>query len=697
MGPSSKYGSELEQSREIAAQVSRHEFRFFGHTFQFGANINWHADPVTGAEWPRRYHRDVPVHGGNVGFGDVKHVWELNRHQFLVDLAKVAFLDGSHSNANALHGLLRGWHRDVPYGTGAPWACALEPAFRAWSWMWAYELVRSAGLLPDDVHLQWLAGFHDHGRFLNRHLELYSSPYNHLIGEAATLFALGVMFPEFDEASQWVQRGQTVLETTVGAQFHADGGTVEQSTFYHHATLGFYMLALLLGKRNHITFSSAVRDATERGLEFSMALTQPDGRIPSVGGADDGKPIRLEHLPFWDFRPYLSAGAAIFSRPDFKAVAGRFFEDALWLLGTEGEGTFRRLASRPPQNCVALPASGYYVARSGRSSDADFVCFDCGDQAGGLRKDDVPSAAHGHADCLSVVVALGGRPVLVDPGFFCYNGDPQWEVHFRRTRAHNTLTIDGRDQARHLSKMAWARTYTPVREGWSAEGDIAWARGSHDGYARGRDGVVHRRTIWLRPDGYVVLFDEITGSGEHVIEANFQFAPGSLALDGDAAALYDGRFELGWACNSSLRAVVRQGEDGPGGGWVARSLGVREAAPRLTLDFPFVGPRTALLTVVADRARVGAAGTRIETAVQQESLLAARIQITGGHDEVFAPTGASILPHGIQTDAPLVALRVRQGGVIEAAHAGGTQMCLHRTDGSAAGRQPVLAAAGATQ
>ena len=687
-----RYGSELERAREIAAQTGRHEIGFFGETFQFGDDINWHADPVTGVEWPRRYHRDVPVHGGNVGFGDVKYVWELNRHHFLVDLAKVAFLDGAERHASALHVLLRSWHRDVPYATGAPWACALEPAFRAWSWMWAYELLRSARLLPDDVHLLWLAGFHEHGRFLDRHLELYSSPYNHLIGEAAALFALGVMFPEFEDARQWVHRGRVVLEKTVRDQFHPDGGTVEQSTFYHHATLGFYMLALLLGERNQISLSSSVRQAVERGVEFSMTLTQPDGRIPAIGGADDGKPIRLEHLPFWDFRPYLSIGAVLFSRPDFKAIAGRFFEDALWLLGTEGARVFDTLTSRAPQNCVALKASGYYVARNGASQDADYVCFDCGDQAGGLRKDDVPSAAHGHADCLSVIVALGGRPVLVDPGFFCYNGDPEWEVHFRKTRAHNTLTIDGRDQARHVSKMAWTRTYTPVREGWSADADLAWARGSHDGYARGGDGVVHRRTVWLRPDGYVILYDEICGSGEHVIEANFQFAPGSLALQGNAA-LFEDRFELAWACSSTPTAVVRCGEDGPAGGWVARSLGVREPAPRLTLEFPMVGTRTALLTVVADRARVPAAGSRIETALRQEALLAARIRVAGARDDVFARVGSSPLPPGIETDAPLVAVRVRDGRIVAAGHAGGTGLHVSGIDGEGAVHDRALAGA----
>jgi len=687
-----RYATELEKSREIAERVIRGQVSFFGGTFRVDPGVNWHADPVTGAEWPRRYHRDVPVHGGDVGFGDVKYVWELNRHQFLVDLAKIAFLDRDARHANAVHALVRSWRRDVPYATGAPWACALEPAFRAWSWMWAYELLCSAGLVSEDDHREWLAGFYDHGRFLHRHLEIYSSPYNHLIGEAAALFALGVLFPEFDESGQWLRHGRKILETALSSQFFADGGTVEQSTFYHHATLGFYLLALLLGERNRAALSDRVRQVVERALDFSMALTQPDGRIPSIGGADDGKPIRMEHLPFWDFRPYLAAGGVMFTRPDFKAAAGRFFEDAFWLLGTEGAQRFDRLMSRAPATSVALPASGYYVARSGATRDADYVCFDCGVQAGGLRKDDVPSAAHGHADCLSAIVTLGGRPVLVDPGFFCYNGDPHWEVHFRKTAAHNTLSIDGRDQARHISKMAWTRTYTPVSEGWSALGKRAWARGSHDGFARGAGGVVHRRTVWLRPDGYVVLYDEIVGSGDHLVQANFQFAPGSLLLD-QTGALYEGRFEMMWACTTNPSAVGRCGENAPDGGWVARSLGVREAAPRLTLEFPFLGGRAGLLTVLADRERVAGSTKRVEQLVQHAGVLAARIRVAGAHDEVFAAAGANVLPRGVETDAPLVAVRVRGGRVVDAAQAAGTRVRVSGMDSGEASREHVLASA----
>jgi hypothetical protein len=39
-----------------------------------------------------------------------------------------------------------------------------------------------------------------------------------------------------------------VLESTIDRQFHDDGGSVEQSTFYHHATLGFYILSAVLAR-----------------------------------------------------------------------------------------------------------------------------------------------------------------------------------------------------------------------------------------------------------------------------------------------------------------------------------------------------------------------------------------------------------------------------------------------------------------
>lgn len=671
-----EYPEEVGKARRIADAVARHEMEFFGARFAFGERIDWHADPVTHAHWPRAYHRAVAVGRDGIG-ADVKHVWELNRHQFLMDLAKVVLLDGSQPHRQALQDLVLDWQREVPYGTGAAWACALEPAFRAWSWLWAYHMLRSAGPIEPAFHLAWLTGFYDHGRFLHRHLETYTSPYNHLVGEASALFAIGLLFPEFREAQAWAARGRRVLESTLATQFHADGGSVEQSTFYHHATLGFYVLSALLARRNGADLSAGVWAAVERGIEFSSALVQPDGRVPRIGGADDGKPIRLEHLPFFDFRPYQAIGAVLFSRGDFKQVSGRFWEDAVWLLGSEGAERFTRLDRGAPPAAVALRPSGYYVARSGWSTAADYLCFDCGPQAAGLRRDGVPSAAHGHADCLSVVASLGGQPVLVDPGFYCYNGEPEWEVYFRKTAAHNTVEIDGRDQARHVQKMAWTHTYDPHFEAASLDDGIGWARGSHDGYTDAGKGVIHRRTVWLRSGGYIVLYDEIIGCPGRIARASYQFAPGTLALEAGRRALFADRFELAWTSSVRVTARIVQEGEGPSGGWIAPSLGVRARAPRLVLEFSATHQRVALLTILADRQRGAGQDSRVACGRAgvggAEAVLGAKIAAPGWEDCVVAAPGErAVRWEGIETDASVAVVRRRRDDVGEARRIGGT-------------------------
>jgi hypothetical protein len=592
-----RYRAECDATADEAARVRAHEFSFFGDTFRYGRDIDWMADPVTGAQWPPAFHADVPVHGGNVGYGDVKHVWELSRQQYLVDLAKAHVLTGDQVNLAELEQLVRSWIAGNPYATGVNWSCALEPAFRAWSWLWSYYLTADA--LAPEFHLEWLEGFYDHARFLARHLELYSSPYNHLIGEASALFVLGLSFPEFAEASAWRRTGAQLLEERLGEQFYADGGSVEQSTFYHHATTGFYMLAAIAGRSMGHDLSPRIWSALERAVEFSLWLSQPDGRTPEIGGADDGKPIRLEQLPLWDFRPYQAIGAVMFQRADFRAVAGRFHEDALWLLGTEGLTAFERLpATAPSALAVLLPKSGYFVGRTGWHAGADYLSFDCGEQAAGMRTDDVPNSMHGHADALSITAFLSGRRVLVDAGLFAYNAGGAWEAHFRETAAHNTARVDGRDQARHIGKMAWSNSYRTDVAAHHIGHDQCWIVASHDGYARGPHGVTHRRAAWLRAGGYFIVLDEFDGAGAHELEVNFQFAPGTLAL-ANGRARFDDAAELAWVGSTEWTAEVRCGGESPADGWICSSLGVRTAAPRLSLRAHMTDAPVALLTIAA--------------------------------------------------------------------------------------------------
>ena len=66
-------------------------------------------------------------------------------------------------------------------------------------------------------------------------------------------------------------------------------------------------------------------------------------------------------------------------------------------------------------------------------------------------------AGHAHADALSVEVRHGGTEILVDPGTYCYHGEPELRRYFRSTLAHNTVEVDGRDQSVSGGPFLWLR------------------------------------------------------------------------------------------------------------------------------------------------------------------------------------------------------------------------------------------------
>jgi hypothetical protein len=661
------FAPERRDTLARAADARGHRFSFFGRTFEFGETIAWQSDPVTGRPWPSCYHADVGIAARDNGC-DIKYVWELSRQQCVLDLAKSWFLTNNREDLTALRGIVRSWIAGNPYATGVNWSCALEPAYRVFSWLWAYHLTRRD--LDDGFHVEWLTALFDHGRFIERHLELHSSPFNHLIAEAAALYMLGVCLPELRVAARWRARGRHVLESRLAEQFYADGGSVEQSMYYHHATLGSYLMAALLARTTGDDFPSAIWAAIERAIDFSMRLCQPDGTTPAIGGADDGRPLRMECGPLWDFRSYQAVGAVVFSRPDFKALAGRFREDALWLLGPAALAQFEALESRlPADRSSALGASGYFVMRSEWSPRADYVCVDCGEQAAGLRTDAIPNAMHGHADCLSIIAWLGGRRVLVDSGLYAYNCGGEWESHFRETAAHNTGRVDGRDQARHLGKMAWSHSYRAFLEGW--QGDEGWVLGRHDGFARGPHGILHRRAVWLRPDSCLIVYDEFVGQGPHEFEVNYQFAPGTFDLTSPGAVLFDGAVDIGWVGRGAWQVNLAHGGSSPQDGWIAPSLGVRQAAPRLTLSCEASQPPVSLLTVVAARTTPAPRVLRVLATIAGESPLLA-VAGRGFVDWIVA--GPTRVAAPITTDATVGICRVSGETCVETHHLGGTHV-----------------------
>jgi hypothetical protein len=221
--------------------------------------------------------------------------------------------------------------------------------------------------------------------------------------------------------------------------------------------------------------------------------------------------------------------------------------------------------------------------------------------------------------------------------------------------------------------MAWAHSYRASPDAWNLDVLHGWMVGHHDGYARGPDGIIHRRAVWLRPDHYVVVYDEFVGRGRHQLDVNYQFAPGVLSWTPDGGVLFDRAVEVTWVGSHAWSAETRHGGPGPDDGWIAPSLGVRVAAPRLSLTCKSVAPRTTLLTVLAARRVPNLRVTRSFAAPGRDIAL---LGISGeGYVDWIAASGIAVGPP-IDTDALVSICRVHMNHEVETVQIGGTRIAI---------------------
>jgi heparinase II/III-like protein len=132
--------------------------------------------------------------------------------------------------------------------------------------------------------------------------------------------------------------------------------------------------------------------------------------------------------------------------------------------------------------------------------------------------------------------------------------DPKWRDWFRGSAAHNTVRIDGRDQAVAVNPFRWTEQPLVRVLDWStaAQRDVLDAECCYAGFT-------HRRKIRFEKPGLLLIEDEISGPpGEHTLEqfwhagestsqlspASFRIGGSLLMLDG-AASLEEGG-EHGW-------------------------------------------------------------------------------------------------------------------------------------------------------
>jgi uncharacterized heparinase superfamily protein len=490
--------------------------------FDLGHPPDWHADPHSGHRWDSAAPAPTLDLMTRDSPADVRVVWELNRFHHAVTLGMAWRQTHDERYPAAFASQVTDWLAANPVGRGVNWACAMEAAIRAVNWLFAYALMQEA--LPAGFARALLGALLTHGRFVRAHLELALVTTNHYLVDLCGLAVLGLALPGA-EPDRWRRFALRELAREVAFQVYPDGGSFEASTGYHRLATELVDLPLRLAQDARVPVPPILPARLQRMRAFAAAVARPDGTLPLIGDSDDG------HL----------LPACAFPSPPVPAASSS-----------------------------AFPRAGIYVMRHG---DYCLMC-DCGPN--GQRG----NGGHAHNDTLSFEL-YAGRPWIVDPGTYSYTGDLAAYNWFRSTAAHNTLVVDGEEQARFDPREPFllAPDAVPTVHRWESQSEYDLLDAEHAGYRRLPAPVTHRRQILFDKRRRLWLIrDVVAGQGTHSLDWRFHLVP--LPIAGDEFA------------TGAVRARAPDGVDlllaplqGPAldltieEGWVSYRYGRRERAP----------------------------------------------------------------------------------------------------------------------
>jgi hypothetical protein len=555
---------------------------------ELGSPLRWNRDPKTGMEVPLSFGKLLDYRNPQ-RVGDIKYLWEPNRHMHLVTLAQAYALSGDGRYFRVIREHLESWFASCPYRRGPNWSNALEPAIRLINWSIAWQLLGGARspLLEaagaERFRQRWLESIFQHAQFIRGHFSLYSSANNHLIGEAAGLFIAAGTWPHWPHARTWLTEAKTILEREALLQNAEDGVNLEQSVAYERFELELLLLSLFAGTANGQTFSTAFVSRIEAMLEYLASIMDAGGNVPMFGDSDDAWVVKLAHEDgFCGYRSLLATGALLYRRGEFKAKAGKLDDKTRWLFGDGADAAFRELNATGTQLPVrrAFPDGGYYILGCDFETDREIRLIA---DAGPLGYPSI--AAHGHADALAFTLSLGGLEFLIDPGTYVYHTHAPWRGYFRGTSAHNTLRVDGRDQSQSGGNFMWLRKARAGCSLWSSTAERDLFEGWQDGYTRLADPVMHQRRIALdKTARQVAIEDTLKMAGEHDIELFFhcgEYCRIDPLTDGYAVRQEARTLIIRLPHLKGSRSCVYHGSSTPISGWVSRRFDDKQPSPTI--------------------------------------------------------------------------------------------------------------------
>jgi uncharacterized heparinase superfamily protein len=412
-----------------------------------------------------------------------------------------------------------------------------------------FYFLKSAPNLSNEERATLLRAIYEHALWIEKNLSLFASLGNHTVCECLGLIFAGAVFKQSSDGERWIDKAFALLKQESKHQILEDGGPAEQSIGYHRFVLDLFTLVSDFLEKNELFDCSSIKERVVLGERFLKAFSGPSGNMPSIGDCDDGQA----------FAP--------------------------------GAAPRRVVAEEPSEALTTFPKTGYSVVRG---PGGFILTFDHGPL--GMP----PLFNHGHADALALTISYESKPVFLDPGTYRYNGVSEWRRYFKGTRAHNTVTVDGQDQAVQETGFIWSRPFNSKLLNQKSGLDWVMLHGCHDGYKRLGQGVVHQRVLLIEAFSRILIRDSFIGKGIHDFELNFHLHPDAVIEN-----------DNGWILvkTGGVRAFVRLieggtfevicGRENPIHGWYSPAYGVKAPSPVLSSRIRTQTHEAKFLTVVS--------------------------------------------------------------------------------------------------
>jgi len=467
----------------------------------------------------------------------------------------------------------------------------IETGIRIYTtWLPAFEVFRHSPFWDGDDFAVFLLSIRDHARFLMGHYSNHDRSSNWLSMEATALYQIGVMFPEFKEAKEWMDTGYERIAHEVMYCFSPSGVHMEKTPIYHLVATISFMQAIVLSEKNGIPTPPYGKEIITRAARYVTSLLKPDLSTPMIGDADrDDLTTRKADESIYE-------GMNLSFFPDELNELRAFLKFMSQWTGGEDFlffSSLRKEGKEPKALDYAYANEGIFVMRSGWGRDDDYALMHSVVLERGER------STHSHDDSGTVEVSLLGDDVLSDSGRYIYRSSiwKDWRAYFCSALAHNTLYVDGHEMGT-VPGVDRVRGVRVLCHRFGETDGVRTADISHNGYAFIPDPIFHRRKLMLFPEHFAVIIDCVTGRGmdEHDFALSLNYAKGEL--EGMTFISPRGKkFETAFESDAPFECSHYFGSEDPKGGWISYGYPVREKRHQLRFRYHGKAPFKAMTMI----------------------------------------------------------------------------------------------------